>query len=109
MHLAQTPSGTCRGGKTAHLQVVRTFRTPAGCASGDMCWATLRGVRSFVRFAPPSFAPTHGLAQQPFDLGVDRAQIVAGPALELAPKLGLDAEQELLARRHRFLSDRVVG
>src|ERR1019366_2811180 len=43
-------------------------------------------------------ARAHRLAQQPLHLGVHRAQVVGGPLLELLPELGVDTQQELLAR-----------
>ncbi|HTV11866.1 MAG TPA: hypothetical protein VME20_08375 [Acidimicrobiales bacterium] len=57
------------------------------------------------RFAGPLMA-AHRLAEQPLDLGVDRAQVGGGPAFELGPQLGVDAQQELLASRHTALTGR---
>ena len=44
-----------------------------------------------------ALAAIDGLAQQEFDLRVDAAQVIGGPALQILPQLGRQAQQEGLA------------
>ena len=48
--------------------------------------------------------PAYRLAEQPLDLGVDRAEVGGSPAFEIGPQVGVDAQQELLAPRHPALT-----
>ena len=49
-------------------------------------------VANAVHIAPPSFAD--GFAEQVFDLRVEAAQVVAGPALQLFRQLAWDPQKE---------------
>ncbi len=40
------------------------------------------------------------VAQQPFNLAIQAAQIFAGPAFEFAPELGINAQQYGFSRLH---------
>jgi len=48
-----------------------------------------------------TFARAHRFAEYVLDLPVDAAQLIGGPALQIGPQAGIDAEQELLALSHQ--------
>ena len=62
----------------------------------------------FLLLLVPSraLAAGYGLAEEELDLAVDASEFVPGPAADLVPELGGDAEEELL--RHGAISFRSV-
>ena len=92
--------------RCAPARGARVRRRVVGGGGGCSGWSSPRprlvGRRAGAGDAVPprrgcAAAQAHGVAQEPLDLGVDRAQVVGRPALELAPQVGVDAQQELLA------------